>query len=79
MSWSRCTNGCDQAQSEHLHFDDSFVGSKIFRSVSVIPPTLRPKSSRVVTEALAASFGEPRSEAESMGRNARGVYAHQRI
>jgi hypothetical protein len=33
---SRWTKGCDHAQSEHLQFADSFVGPRIFRSVSCI-------------------------------------------
>src|ERR1700744_5371265 len=39
--WSRCTKGCDHAQSEHFQFADSFVGFWIIRVVSVMPPTLR--------------------------------------
>ena len=42
MTSSRCTNGCDHAQSEHLHFADSFVGDSILRVVSSMPTTLRP-------------------------------------
>lgn len=30
----RRTNGCDQAQSEHLQFEDAVVGHRIFRVVS---------------------------------------------
>jgi hypothetical protein len=36
---SRCTNGCDQAQSEHRHLAAAVVGDRILRVVvSVIPP-----------------------------------------
>ena len=35
------TNGCDHAQSEHLHFEDDVIGHRIFRVVSPMLTALR--------------------------------------
>lgn len=42
---NRRTNGCDQAQSEHLQFEDAVVGHRIVRVVSPMLSTLRSFSS----------------------------------
>lgn len=59
---NRCTNGCDHAQSEHLHLGDSLVGDRIVRVVSSMLTTLRPFSGtgdvRIPTPPNPASNGK---------------------